>query len=68
MRVGTDHSLGIRCQRLGVSATFYDRAGFLGSIGAGPNFFFLSCPSWRGIRSASDVEIGEFKQLLGDVN
>jgi hypothetical protein len=51
-----------------VSATFYDGADYLGSIGAGPNFFFVSCPNWRGIRSASDVEIREFRRLAGDLN
>jgi hypothetical protein len=51
-----------------VSATFYDNADFLGSIGAGPNFFFVSCSNWRAIRSASDSEIGDFKQLIDTVN
>ena len=51
-----------------VNATFYENADFLGSIGTGPNFFFVSCPNWRGTRSASASEIEDFKQLIGDSN
>ena len=47
------------------TAAFYDEADFLGAIGAGPNFFFVSCPNWKGTRSATDAEVGEFKRLVG---
>ena len=48
-----------------VTAAFYDKGNFLGAIGAGPNFFFVSCPNWKGNRSATDAEVGEFKRLIG---
>jgi hypothetical protein len=51
-----------------VTAIFYDKADFLGSIGAGPNFFFVSCPNWKGLRNASGAEVREFDRLIGDVN
>jgi hypothetical protein len=51
-----------------ITAAFYDKADFLGSIGAGPNFFFVSCPNWKGIRNATDGEVRDFKRLIGDVN
>jgi len=48
-----------------VTAVFYDKADFLGAIGTGPNFLFVSCPNWKGTRSATDADVGEFKRLIG---
>ena len=51
-----------------VTATFYEEGDFVGAIGLGSNFFFRSCMKWRGIRSATDSEIRDFKQLLEQAN
>lgn len=51
-----------------VTAVFYDKADFLGAIGAGSNFFFVSCQNWRGIRNATDAELKDFKRLISNVN
>jgi len=51
-----------------VNAAFYDEANFLGAIGAGSNFFFVSCPNWKGVRIATDVELADFKGLIGSQN
>jgi len=48
-----------------LTAAFYDKADFLGAIGAGSNFFFVSCLNWKGSRNATDTEIGDFKRLIG---
>jgi hypothetical protein len=50
-----------------ITATFYENAEFVGSIGEGPNFFFASCPHWNGIRKASESEVSQFRRLVGDV-
>ncbi len=50
-----------------ITATFYEDAAFVGSIGEGPNFFFVSCPQWHGIRKASESEVSQFKRLIGNV-
>jgi hypothetical protein len=50
-----------------ITATFYENAEFLGSIGEGPNFLSMSCPQWHGIRKASESEVSQFKRLVGDV-
>jgi hypothetical protein len=50
-----------------ITATFYENAEFGGSIGAGLNSLFVSCPHWRGIRKASESEVSQFKRLVGDV-
>jgi hypothetical protein len=47
-----------------VTATLYDKGDFFASIGAGANFFFVSCPSWKGIRNATDAELTDFKRLV----
>lgn len=46
-------------------AAFYDGTIFVGTIGAGSNFFFVSCQNWKGVREASAAEIGDFKRLVG---
>ena len=51
-----------------VDAVFYDKAEYLGSIGSGPNFFFVGCQNWRGIRSAKDSELKDFERLTGGMN
>jgi hypothetical protein len=50
-----------------ITATFYENAEFVGSIGEGPNFYFVSCPHWNGIRKASESEVSQFRRLVGDV-
>jgi hypothetical protein len=50
------------------TATFYDKERFVAAIGSGPNFFFIACPNWRGIRKAADPELKDFKRLIGDLN
>lgn len=47
-----------------LTAAFYDRADFVGVFGAGPNFFFISCSQWKGVRDATEQEIGDFKSLV----
>jgi hypothetical protein len=49
-----------------ITATFYNNADYVGAIGAGPNFFFVSCIDGKGIRAATDTEIKEFKRLFAD--
>jgi hypothetical protein len=46
------------------TATFYRNADFVGSIGEGTNFFFVSSPHWKGTRKAATPEIDEFDQLI----
>jgi len=46
------------------NAVFYDKGDFVASIGAGTDFFFVSCAHWKGVRSASDAELREFKRLI----
>ena len=43
-----------------ISAAFYDGDKFLGVIGEGPNFLFVSCGDWKGIREATPAEIETF--------
>lgn len=47
-----------------VSATFYRDADYVGSIGSGKNFFFISCASWKGIRSAAPDELQDFIRII----
>ena len=47
-----------------LTAAFYDQADFVGAMGAGPNFFFISCSQWKGVRGATEQEIGDFKSLV----
>jgi hypothetical protein len=47
-----------------LTAAFYDQADFVGAIGAGPNFFFVSCSEWKGVRDATEDEIEDFKRLI----
>lgn len=51
-----------------ITATFYDGASFVGAIGAGANFFFVSCSDWKGGRNASADEISKFRSLVGSVD
>jgi hypothetical protein len=51
-----------------VTAVIYDKDDYLGAIGAGSNFFIVSCPKGNGIRSAKDAEIREFKRLIGYID
>jgi hypothetical protein len=48
-----------------ITAVFYNGADFVGAIGAGSNFFFVSCSNRKGVRGASAAEIVEFKGLIG---
>jgi hypothetical protein len=48
-----------------ITAEFYNGIDFVGAIGAGPNFFFVSCVKWQGVREATGAEIGDFKRLIG---
>lgn len=47
-----------------VSAIFYNGSDFVASIGAGRDFFFVSCSNWKGIRHATDAELAAFKRLI----
>ena len=47
-----------------VTAAFYDGDHFLGGIGAGQNFLFVSCAAWSGIRDATPAELETFKGLI----
>ena len=47
-----------------VNAVLYDKGEFVGSIGAGPNFFFRSGTNWKGIRNATTTEIDDFTRLI----
>ena len=51
-----------------VTAAFYNNSGFVCALGAGSNFFFVACPSWRGVRTASNSELSEFKRLIGETH
>jgi hypothetical protein len=51
-----------------ITAMLYDNADYVCPIGAGSNFLFVSCPGWRGIRTATDAELQEFKYLVGEAN
>ena len=51
-----------------ITATFYNGTDFVGAIGAGSNFFFVSCPSWKGVREATAAEIGDFERLIGSAD
>jgi hypothetical protein len=46
------------------SAIFYEGSDFVASIGAGQDFFFVSCANWKGIRKATYAEIAEFRRLI----
>lgn len=48
-----------------VSAIFYNGSDLVASIGAGQDFFFVSCVDWKGIRKATGAESAEFKRLIG---
>jgi hypothetical protein len=48
-----------------ITGAFYHGTDFVSAIGAGSNFFFVSCPSWKGVREATPAEIGDFKRLIG---
>jgi hypothetical protein len=47
-----------------VNAVLYEKDEFVGSIGAGPNFFFRSGTNWKGIRNAKGTEIADFIRLI----
>jgi hypothetical protein len=51
-----------------ITAALYNGTDFAGAIGAGSNFFFVSCPSWKGVREATAAEIGDFKRLIGSAD
>ena len=51
-----------------ITATFYENAECVGSVGEGPNFFFVSCPHWNGIRKASESEVIQFRRLVGGLS
>jgi hypothetical protein len=51
-----------------VTAVFSDKADFVAAIGSGSDFFFVSCSNGKGVRSATDAEIMEFKRLIGYSN
>lgn len=51
-----------------MTITFYDNANYVASLGVGPNYFFISCPKWKGIRPASKEEINQFKHLMGEAD
>jgi hypothetical protein len=42
-----------------MNAALYEGNNFVGSIGTGSNFVFVSCPNWEGTRSASPAELAE---------
>jgi len=46
------------------TVTFYRGDEFVCSIGEGPNFLFVSCPGWKGIRDAKTPEIQDFNRLI----
>jgi hypothetical protein len=47
-----------------VSVTFFDEDAFVGSIGSGSNFLFISCANWKGTRTARPEELVQFLNLL----
>jgi hypothetical protein len=49
-----------------VSAAFFDKNVFVGSIGSGSNFFFVSCANWKGTRAATLAELTEFQRLIAE--
>lgn len=51
-----------------LTASFYDNDRFVGTIGAGPGFFFVSCPNSKGIRNAAATEMKEFSRLLASTD
>jgi hypothetical protein len=51
-----------------VTAVFYNGTDFVGALGVGSNFFFVSCPNWKGVRKATESEIDDFKRLTGSAN
>jgi len=51
-----------------ITAAFYNGTDFVGAIGARSNFFFVSCPNWKGVREATAAEIGDFKRLIGSAD
>ncbi len=51
-----------------VTAAFYNGTDFVGAIGSGSNFFFVSCSNWKGVREATAVEIGDFERLIGSAD
>jgi len=46
------------------TVAFYRNNEFVCAIGDGPNFFFVSCPKWKGIRDAKMPEIQDFDRLI----
>jgi hypothetical protein len=48
-----------------ITAVFYNGTDSVGAIGAGSNFFFVSCQNWKGVRGATAAEIAEFRGLIG---
>jgi hypothetical protein len=48
-----------------ITAVFYNGTDSVGAIGAGSNFFFVSCQNWKGVREATAAEIAEFRRLIG---
>jgi hypothetical protein len=47
-----------------LTASFYEKENFKGAIGVGTNFFYVSCPNWKGIRTATAAEIEDFNKLI----
>jgi len=47
-----------------VDAVLYNKDEFVGAIGVGSDFFFLSCTNWKGIRNATATELDDFKRLI----
>ena len=51
-----------------VTAAFYNGTDFMGAIGAGSDFFFVSCSNWKGVREATVAEIRDFERLIGSAD
>jgi len=51
-----------------ITASFYNDETYVCAIAAGPNFFFVSCPEWKGLRRASGAELDQFKTLTGEID
>jgi hypothetical protein len=47
-----------------MTMSFYQGNQFLCSIGDGPDFFFIGCPSWTGIHPASSNELQDFERMV----
>jgi len=47
-----------------MNTALYEGNNFVGSIGTGSNFVFVSCLNWKGTRDASSAELAEFQDLI----